>query len=286
MVEEYLATVLLPAFNEAETIGHTIEKIKALYPDFEVLVIDDGSSDHTMQVAINAGANVWPHPYNMGNGAAIKTGLRLAKGTWVIIMDADGQHQPEEIAKLLTYRDQFDMVVGQRLRETETHFHQDLANCFYNWFASYVTSFKVKDLTSGFRMVKTDVVRAFIYLLPNTFSASSTLTISYLRSGRSVAFVPITINKRTAKSKTKLIENGLRFFLILIKITINYSPLRIFIPISILFFCIGALHYLNTFIIYQRFTNMSALLFSISVIVFLIGLVSEQITQMRYSDTG
>jgi glycosyltransferase involved in cell wall biosynthesis len=162
-------TVLLPAYNEEQSIGSTIREIKQLHPNFEILVVDDGSSDKTRQEAINAGANVMRHPHNIGNGAAIKAGLRYASGEWVLMMDADGQHRPEDIARLLEFKDDYDMVVGARSRGSKTSWHRDLANFIYNWLATYVTKFKIEDLTSGFRLVKNDRISKFIYLLPNTF---------------------------------------------------------------------------------------------------------------------
>ena len=275
-------TVLLPAYNEEQSIGSTIRKIKELFPAFEILVIDDGSTDSTRQEAINAGANVMRHPHNIGNGAAIKTGLRYASGEWVLMMDADGQHKPSDIAKLLEYKDSYDMVVGARSRESQTSWHRDLANGIYNWLASYVSKFKVEDLTSGFRLVKNDRVAKFIYLLPNTFSYPSTITMAYLRSGLSIKYVPIQTLARKGKSKIKLFQDGIRFFLIITRIATLFSPFRIFLPVSLMFFGVGITYYLYTFITQHRFTNMSALLLSSSVIIFMMGLVSEQISQMRY----
>ena len=235
-----------------------------------------------MREAMDAGANVWPHPYNIGNGAAIKSGLRCARGEWVLMMDADGQHKPEDIARLLEHKDRYDMVVGARTRQSETSAHRDLANWVYNRFASYVTRFKVEDLTSGFRLVRLSVARQFIYLLPNTFSYPSTLTLGYLRSGRTVKYIPIQTKARVGKSKIKLLKDGARFFLIITKIASLFSPFRVFLPISMGFFVTGLCYYAYTFLTQGRFTNMSALLFNTSIIVFMIGLVAEQISQMRY----
>ncbi len=197
-------TVILPAYNEEQVVGKTVGAIKALHPDFEVLVVDDGSTDNTMQAAMDAGANVWPHPYNMGNGAAVKSGLRAARGDYVIMMDADGQHKPEDIARLLEHADTFDMVVGARTRKSKTKAHRNLANAIYNRFASYVTKFRIEDLTSGFRLMRKATVEQYLYLLPNTFSYPSTITMAYLRSGRSVKYVPIETEVRVGKSKIKL----------------------------------------------------------------------------------
>ena len=282
MSENYAVTVIMPAYNEEPAIGATVKRVRELYPDFEILVADDGSTDATRAVAEAAGARVVSHPYNIGNGAAVKDGLRAAKGEWVLLMDADGQHKPEDIARLLEHKDRYDMVVGARTSNSDTSLHRDIANTIYNAFASYVTQFKVEDLTSGFRLMKREVVRQYIYLLPNTFSYPSTITLAYLRSGRSVKYIPIDTMARLGKSKIKLLKDGSRFFLIITKVATLFSPLRIFLPVSIGFFLLGLLYYAYTYITSGRLTNMVVLLFSVSVLVFLIGLVSEQISQMRY----
>ncbi len=281
-----MVTVLLPAFNEEQSIAGTVQRIKQLYPDFEVLVIDDGSDDGTAAVARGAGARVWQHPYNIGNGASVKNGLRRAQGRWLVMMDADGQHKPEDIAGLLEYGDRFDMVVGARGRSSKTALHRDIANKLFNWFASYVTRFPIQDLTSGFRLVRTEAARRYIYLLPNTFSYPTTLTMAYLHSGLSIKYVPIQTLASQSKSKIKIMRDGARFLLIITKVATLFSPLRVFVPISLLLFVTGLLYYLFTFITAHRFTNMSALLFSSSLLIFMLGLISEQISQMRYDEVG
>ncbi len=281
MVTEKI-TVVLPAFNEKENIGETILSIRTHLPGCEILVVDDGSTDGTGEIARQAGARVCVHPYNIGNGAAVKTGLRNARGDWVILMDADGQHDPADIAGLLAHRDRYDMVVGALGKDSETRWHRDLANRIFNRLASYVTRFKVHDLTSGFRLLRRATARQFIYLLPNTFSYPSTITMAYLRSGRSVKYVPIRTRARKGKSKIRLARDGVRFLLIITKIATLFSPFRIFLPVSFLFFLTGVMYYVYTFITTHRFTNMSALLLTTSVVIFMMGLVSEQISQMRY----
>jgi len=278
-------TILLPAYNEELSIGETVRKIKKLYPDFEVLVVDDGSSDNTVSCAMEAGANIWPHPYNMGNGAAVKSGIRAAAGDWVMMIDADGQHDPDDIARLLEHKDKYDMVVGARSKGSHRSIHRSLANLLYNGLASYVTKVKIKDLTSGFRLVRRETAMKFLYLLPNGFSYPTTITMSYLRSGRSVKYVPIITAKRKGKSKIKLLSDGTKFVMIISKVAVLFSPFRVFMPTSIACFVTGLLYYIYTFVTSGRFTNMSALLFSTSVIVFMMGLVSEQISQMRYDRT-
>jgi glycosyltransferase involved in cell wall biosynthesis len=275
-------TIILPAYNEELAIGDTIKKIKELHPDFEILVVDDGSTDNTVKIAMDDGANIWPHPYNMGNGASIKTGLRCAKGDWVVMLDADGQHDPADIARLLEHKDNYDMVIGARSKEAHSATHRKLANWFYNCFASYVTKVKIEDLTSGFRLVRRDVAQKFIYLLPNGFSYPTTITMAYLRSGRTVKYLPIITAKRKGKSKIKIMQDGTKFVLIISRVAVLFSPFRVFMPTSICMFGTGLFYYLYTYITMGRFTNMSALLFSSSLIIFMMGLISEQISQMRY----
>jgi glycosyltransferase involved in cell wall biosynthesis len=275
-------TILLPAYNEELAIGSTVVNLKNRYPDFEILVVDDGSTDATVKEALAAGANVRSHPYNIGNGASIKTGLRAAAGEWIIMMDADGQHAPEDVARLLEYQDNYDMVIGARTKKSETSLHRDIANKLYNGMASYVCKFKVEDLTSGFRMIRRNTAMQFIHLLPNTFSYPSTLTLAYLRSGLGVKYIPIETKRREGKSKIQLLQDGARFFIIITKIATLFSPLRIFLPASAFFFITGFSYYIYTFITGHRFSNMSALLLSTSVIIFMMGLISEQITQLRY----
>jgi glycosyltransferase involved in cell wall biosynthesis len=278
-----IVSVIIPAYNETRTIGDVIKKIRALYPDFEIIVINDGSMDATADEAGKAGAAVYSHPYNIGNGAAIKSGIRVANGDIFIFMDGDGQHDPEDIRKMLEYFPQFDMVVGARPIGGHASFARAIANKLYNWLASYVAKVSIKDLTSGFRAVKADIARSFIYLLPNTFSYPATLTLGVFRTGRSVKYLPIKINPRKkGRSGIHIVKDGVRFFLIIIKICTLYSPFRIFLPVSFVIFLTGLCYYLYTFILYHRFTNMSALLFMTSVIIFMMGLVSEQICQMRF----
>ncbi len=275
-------TVVIPALDEEAVIGQTVSRIRELHPGFEIIVVDDGSTDRTAEVAEEAGALVVRHPYNIGNGAAVKTGIRRASGELVVVMDGDGQHDPADIAKLLREADKYDLVVGARSSESQASSGRRLANWLYNKLASYVGKFPVQDLTSGFRIFRRSTVMRFLYLFPNTFSYPTTSTLAYLRSGLTIKYVPIIARKRTGKSKIKPFRDGTRFILIILRITTLFSPLRIFLPLSMLFFATGLANYTYTYITINRFTNMSALLFSVSMMIFLLGLISEQITQMRY----
>jgi len=276
-------SIIIPAYNEAQTIGNLVSKIVELYPEFEVLVINDGSTDNTDTVAKGAGAHVHNHPYNIGNGAAVKNGIRIAGGDFLVFMDGDNQHNPEDIAKLLRFIPDYDMVVGSRSNGDQASLGRTFGNTAYNWLASYVAKFPIFDLTSGFRAIKADIARNFLYLLPNTYSYPSTLTLCVLRSGRSVKYMPINVLKRTTgKSKISPFKDGVRFLMIIIKICTLYSPLRVFLPVSFGLFVLGLSYYLFTYVYSGRFSNMSLLLFTTSIIIFMMGLVSEQICQMRF----
>ena len=280
-------SVIIPCYNESQTIGQLVNNISNLYPNFEIIVINDGSTDDTYAVAKDAGAHVYSHPYNMGNGAAIKSGIRTATGDILVFMDADLQHNHEDIETILSYFPDYDMVVGARSAKDQTSLGRALGNKIYNWLASYVAKFKVQDLTSGFRAIKSDIAQQFLYLLPNSYSYPTTLTLAVLRTGRALKYVPIKVKVRKAgKSNVKFYKDGIRFFMIIIKICTLFSPFRIFLPVSFLIFFTGLMYYMYTFFIWGRFTNMSALLFSTSIIIFMIGLVSEQICQMRFERGG
>jgi len=276
-------SIIIPAYNEARSLGDVLKRLSSLHPDFEVIVINDGSSDDTASVAKEAGAIVYSHPINLGNGAAIKRGIRIASGDILVFMDGDGQHDPEDIQKMLEHFPDFDMVVGTRPKGEQSSLFRGLGNRVLNWLATYVTKFRVQDLTSGFRAIKSDIAQQFLSLLPNTYSYPTSMTLGVLRDGRCVKYVPIKLNNREAgKSDIRIIRDGLKFIMIITKICTLYSPLRIFLPVSFFMFLVGLGYYIYTYITSGRFTNMSALLFSTSVIIFMMGLVSEQVSQMRY----
>jgi glycosyltransferase involved in cell wall biosynthesis len=276
-------SIIIPAYNESEAIGDVVRKIKALYPESEVIVVNDGSRDNTAEAAKDAGAIVYSHPYNIGNGATIKSGIRIASGEILVFMDGDGQHNPEDIESMLRFFPEYDMVVGARPKGKQVSLFRGAGNRILNWLASYVARFRIQDLTSGFRAIKAEIAYNLLYLLPNTYSYPTTISLGVLRSGRSLKYVPININKRKkGSSNISIFRDGVRFFMIITKICALYSPFRIFLPISFLIFLIGLSYYMYTYFTSGRFTNMSALLFTTSILVFLMGLISEQITQMRY----
>lgn len=278
-------SIVLPAKNEAGAISITIIGIVKILPEAEVIVVDDGSTDDTAQLAQAAGAKIVSHPYSKGNGAAIKTGARAANGDVIVFMDADGQHDQQDIFKLLEKIDQgYDLVVGARQKGSQASLGRGVANGLYNSLASYMTEHQVEDLTSGFRAVRADKFREFLYLLPNGFSYPTTSTMAFFRAGYSVTYVPIHAAKRIGKSHIHPVKDGVRFFLIIFKIATLFSPLKMFLPISVMLFLMATGWYGYTLYEFKRFTNMSALLYTGSVMIFLMGLISEQITALMYKD--
>jgi glycosyltransferase involved in cell wall biosynthesis len=276
-------SVVLPAKNEAGAIEQTIKGIKGLELVHEIIVINDGSTDSTKEIAETAGAKVISHPYSKGNGAAIKTGARNATGNIIVFMDADGQHNANDIFKLIERIDQgYDLVVGARQKGSQASIGRGIANKLYNNLATYMSDHPVEDLTSGFRAVRAEKFREFIYLLPNGFSYPTTSTMAFFRAGYSVSYVPIHAAKRIGKSHIHPVKDSIRFFLIIFKIATLYSPLKMFLPFSVLLFILGTGWYGYTLYEYQRFTNMSALLYTGSIMIFLMGLISEQITSLMY----
>ncbi len=282
-----MLSIILPAKNEAAALADLLPRLKAAQPGAEVIVVDDGSTDDTVALCARNSVQVVRQPYSMGNGAAIKRGARAAKGDILVFMDADGQHDPQLIARLLARLDEgFDMVVGARNWSGQAGVGRGVANSLYNWLATRMTSFEVKDLTSGFRAVRADKFREFLHLLPNGFSYPTTITMAFFRSAYAVAYEPIPVAKRVGRSHIRPLRDGIRFLLIIFKIATLYSPLKLFVPASVVFFLLGLGHYAYTYITAHRLTNMSVLLFSASVIVFLIGLISEQITALTFRTRG
>lgn len=278
-------SIILPAKNEASSIGATLAGIFKTYPDAEVIVVNDGSTDNTADIAKTAGAKVINHLYSKGNGAAIKAGARAANGNVLVFMDADGQHDPADIPRLLARLEQGnDLVVGARQPGSQASIGRGVANGFYNKLATYMTGHRVEDLTSGFRAVKADKFREFLYLLPNGFSYPTTSTMAFFRAGYSVAYEPIHAARRVGKSHIKPLQDGVRFLLIIFKIGTLYSPLKLFAPIAAVAFTMASVWYGYTLFTEGRFTNMSALLYTGSVMIFLMGLISEQITALMYKD--
>jgi glycosyltransferase involved in cell wall biosynthesis len=276
-------SIVLPAKNEEAALVQLLPRLRAHYPQAEILLVDDGSTDRTAAVATESGVQVLSSPYSMGNGAAIKRGAKAARGSLIVFMDADAQHEPEHIAALLNQLDRgYDMVVAARDGSGQASRSRGLANAFYNRLSSWMTGHEIRDLTSGFRAVRADKFREFLYLLPNGFSYPTTITMAFFRSAYPVAYVPVPVRQRIGKSHIKPLRDGVRFLLIIFKIATLYSPVKLFAPISFLFFLLGLGEYAWTYFHEHRFTNMSALLLSASVIVFLIGLISEQITNLTY----
>lgn len=277
-------SIILPAKNEAEGLRRTLPELRSMYPDAEIIVVDDGSCDDTARIATDLGAIVLSNPYAMGNGAAIKRGARAANGEILVFMDADGQHSPVHIDRLLEKLNEgYDMVVGARDRSGQANRHRSLANKFYNWLASHMTGHRIFDLTSGFRVARATRFRQFLHLLPNGFSYPTTCTMAFFRSAYPVAYVQIPVAKRLGSgSHIRPLRDGIRFLLIIFKIATLFSPVKLFAPVAFAFFITGLGYYGYTFLTEHRLTNMSTLLFSASVIIFLIGLISEQITNLTY----
>lgn len=279
-------SIVIPAKNEAENLRLFLPRLRAVMPDAECIVVDDGSTDDSVAICANNNVTVVSHPYSKGNGAAIKTGARTARGEIIVFLDGDGQHKPEDIPRLVAELDKgYDMIVGARDKESQADSYRAIANGIYNWLASSITGHSIQDLTSGFRAVTAHKFREFLYLLPNGFSYPTTCTMAFFRAGYSVGYAPIQTEPRLGKSHVSLLKDGIRFLLIIFKVGTLYSPLKIFLPAAAGFFVTGCAYYLFTFVTEGRFTNMSAVLFMTSILVFLIGLVSEQVTALMYKES-
>jgi glycosyltransferase involved in cell wall biosynthesis len=275
-------SIVIPAFNEAGAIGAVVRDLEAAAPWHEIVVVDDGSTDQTGSEAVAAGARVVRHPYNKGNGAAVKTGIRQTTGAFVLIIDADGQHAPADAARLVSHLDAYDLVVGARSSGSQATASRRLGNALLNGIASFLTEQRIPDLTSGFRAARRECLVEFLHLLPNGFSTPTTTTMAFMKAGYSVRFEPVDAAQRQGASKIRLGADGLRFFLILLKVITIFSPLRIFLPISVAAFFVGAAYAAWTIATQSHVTNSSVLLILLSVVIFLVGLISEQVSSLRF----
>lgn len=280
-----MISIIIPAKNEEKGLLTFLPSLCEQYPHFEIILVDDGSTDNTADVAKALGVRVIRHPYSMGNGAAIKTGVRAASGDILIFMDADGQHQTKDIQPLLEkYQSGYDLVVGARAKHHQASTWRWLGNSLYNKIATALVGQNVLDLTSGFRVVNAEKFKEFMHLIPNGFSCPTTITMAFFRSGYAVTYMPIDVKQRIGVSHLKPFSDGFKFLLIIYKMATLYSPLKIFLPLAAIHFIAGLANYAYTYSTQGRFTNMSAVLLSTSVIIFLIGLISEQITCLMYSN--
>jgi glycosyltransferase involved in cell wall biosynthesis len=275
-------SVVIPAMNEAEAIASVVTRLRSAAPWREIIVVDDGSEDGTGAQAEAAGARVIRHPYNKGNGAAVKTGIRNASGEFILIVDADGQHQPEDACRLVARLGDYDLVIGARSAATHASAGRRVGNAALNWLAGYLTGRRIPDLTSGFRAARREYLREFLHLLPNGFSTPTTTTLAFLKAGYNVVFEPIEARPRVGRSKVKLARDGAKFFLILLRIVTLFSPLRVFVPISLASLAVGIAYGVWNVVMYSRIPNGSVLLILFAVVVFLVGLVSEQISSLRF----
>ena len=275
-------SVIVPAFNESHSIEGLVSGLRRAGSWHEILVVDDGSTDDTGSRAAQAGARVIRHPYNKGNGAAVKTGIRQATGGVVLILDGDGQHRPSDAVRLIDGLREYDLVVGARSSSTQANGARRIGNALLNAIASYLAEHPIPDLTSGFRAARREPLLEFLHLLPNGFSTPTTTTLAFLRAGYSVHFEPIDAGVRQGHSKIRLGADGLQFFVILLKVITIFSPMRIFLPLSAASFALGGIYALWTIATQSHVTNSSVLLILLSVIIFLVGLVSEQISSLRF----
>jgi glycosyltransferase involved in cell wall biosynthesis len=282
MADAAETSVVIPAFNEAASIGVVVRDLAAAAPWHEILVVDDGSSDDTGTQAAAAGARVLRHPYNKGNGAAVKTGIRGAAGAFILIADGDGQHRAADAARLVSHLGTYDLVVGARSRETHASVSRRIGNATLNGIASFLTEQRIPDLTSGFRAARRDQLLEFLHLLPNGFSTPTTTTLAFIKAGYSVRFEPVDAAQRSGASKIRLGSDGFHFFLILLKVITIFSPLRLFVPVSAAAFVVGAGYGIWTIVTQSHVTNSSVLLIVLSVVILLVGLVSEQISSLRF----
>ncbi len=276
-------SIIIPAKNEAESLKDLLPRLKELYSSAEIIVINDGSTDKTPQVCEECDVLLINHPYSKGNGAAVKSGALKASRDLLLFMDGDGQHQPYEIKNLLEmFEEGYDMVVGARESQHQANVSRLIGNTLYNRFSTWMTGHQILDLTSGFRVVRAKKFLEFLYMLPNGFSYPTTITMAFFRSGYSVGYKKVEVLNREGESHINIVKDGIKFLLIIFKVSTLYSPLKLFATIGGSMFLCGLVYYVYTYLLYDRFTNMGMFLILSSLFIFLAGLISEQVSTLFY----
>ena len=274
-------TIVIPAYNEEKGIGNVLLNLKKLVSDYQLLVIDDGSTDNTFEIVKNSGVNVVCHKYNKGYGAALKTGLRNAKTSVVLYIDADGQHNPEDIDRIAEHIDEYDMVVGARTKKSTVSLLRRPGKKILSITANYLSGHQIPDLNSGFRAIKKNKAMEFMHILPNTFSFTTTITLAFLKSGYDVKYVPIQTIDRVGTSKIKPFRDGFRFIMLIVRTITLFDPLKVFLPISIALFTIGMVYGLYTLISALNISDASVIMITASILIFFFGLLADQISSIR-----
>jgi glycosyltransferase involved in cell wall biosynthesis len=283
----FTTSVVIPAYNEGPRVGAIVRAIRERLPQAEIIVVDDASGDDTSAQAAAAGARVITRPHNVGNGAGVKTGVRAASGEVVVVMDADGQHDPDDLPRLLDHVGRYDMVVATRLdRESQENAVRWLGNGAVNAFGSYLVGMPMLDLTSGYRAFKREVLLEFLHLLPNSFGWPNTSAMALAKAGYHIRFEPVAMRRRQGgRSTQKLFKNGIRNLLIMLRMVSLFAPLRVYFPVALAMFALSLLAYVASVAVngvWLKIPNATAALFVGGIVVFMFGLLAEQIAGLRF----
>ena len=277
-------SIIIPAYQEEEAIGQVVANVlrvaRELGCPYEVLVVDDGSTDNTGGAARYAGAQVLVHPYNRGYGAALKTGIRAATSRTVLFLDADGQHDPEDIRCLLAERKVYDMVVGARRRSQGAPLWRKPGKLFLGWLANNLTGRNIPDLKSGFRAIAREMALRFLPIMPDGFSFSTTSTIAAFRGGYKVQYIPIQVAHRVGKSTVTMID-GFKTIMLIIRIVTLFAPLRVFLPVSAATFVLGVGFVIQGYLSAGAASIKGIMVILASILFFLFGILVDQVTAIR-----
>ncbi len=274
-------TIIIPVYNEEQSIKEVISSVKIACPHDEIIVVDDGSTDGTPGLLKTMGIRCIRHPYNKGYGAALKTGVRNASHNVVVFMDGDKQHQPNDVHRLAEFVDQYDMVVGARAKGSQVSAFRSSGKKILGLLANYLSGMKIPDLNSGFRAIKKDILMKYMHILPNTFSFTTTITLALIKDGYNVKYVPIKTEKRIGKSKLRPFRNGFEFILLIMRTTVLFDPLKVFLPISLISAGLGTLDALYYVIFHTSISKSSLLLIFSGLLIFCFGLLADQVSAIR-----
>jgi len=279
---EIQVSIVIPVYNEEGAIGDDLDTIIATMKrsgyTYELIVVDDGSTDRTADIARAKGVKMIQHPINRGTGAARRTGILQARGEIIVMTDGDGTYPNQDIPHLLEYLPAFDQVVGARTSEQGSfRFLRAPTKWFIRKLACYLTGMDIPDLNSGLRAFKREVMLKFLYLIPDGFSCVSTMTLAFLCNGYTNKYVPIDYYKRIGRSKFHPINDTYNYVLTVIRMVMYFNPLKVFLPSSFVLFLLGAAKTIYDNFVNLRIRESDVIMIVVSIVIGMMGLLADLI---------
>jgi glycosyltransferase involved in cell wall biosynthesis len=274
-------SIIIPAFNEEEVIGSVVQSIHSAFPDSEIIVVNDGSTDNTAAELSKSGVIILNHDLNRGYGASLKTGARAARRDYVLFCDGDGQHSVEDVRRLMNECDGYDLVVGARKSDSHRPFLRRPGKFVMRKYSEFLAGTKIPDLNSGLRIFKRDTLMRYLHLMPDGFSFSTTSTFTMIKSNRKYKYIPITVQKRIGKSSVRQLKHGPQALMLMLRLAVLFEPLKLFLWIAGILFILSLASLAIDMCSAGGFSDTTVILSIATIIIFMSGLLCDQVSAMR-----